>query len=114
MAGWTESRDLYKAASLPLLDHLESPTSQLLPSNLPQRLTPQLIPWFYLIESEDKIAWHHSTEAINASGIELDHVPIPDSSPDEKMELSAPSGDEALKILHTNYEPYLEEEEPRF
>ncbi len=53
----------------------------------------------------------HFTDALKASGIELEHASIPNISSEERMEQSAPSGDEALRILHTRFEPYTEAEE---
>lgn len=53
----------------------------------------------------------HSTEATKASGVEVERASVTDPSCEEKMEVASRSGDEALKIMHTNFEPYTEEEE---
>lgn len=56
------------------------------------------------------MAERHSIEATKAGAIELEYATIANGSSEEKMEQSAPSGDEALKVLHTNIE-YTEAEE---
>lgn len=57
------------------------------------------------------MAVRHSSEAAKASGVEVEQVSIPNTSCEEKMELPAPSGDEALKIMHSTFDPYSDEEE---